>query len=78
MSLKKLSDFIQDEIEPNKEGRRPDVRTVRKLPWAFKRGGTWWVDMGRYRADMRNMHNSSNRLNELLKDARVANLVGNG
>lgn len=75
MSLKKLSDFVIDEIESNKHGKKPDIRTIKKLPWVFKvESGGWWVNMDAYRADLKKNKATNDLINELMKDPEVARL----
>ncbi len=75
MSLKKLSKFIKEDIEPDKNGKRPDVRTIRKFPGVVKMGSSWWIDMDSYNACLKTNPAISNLLNELTKDPDVAELI---
>ncbi len=76
MSLKKLSKFIKEDIEPDKNCKKPDVRTIRKFPGVVKMGCSWWIDMDSYNAGLKTNQATGNLLNELTKDPDVAELIG--
>lgn len=74
MALKKLTDFIKEDIEANANGKKPDARTVKKFKGAVKLGECWFMDMDTHRAELRTKQAANDLIDTLMSDQDVANL----
>lgn len=53
MRLKTLTDFREEHCVPNRRGKLPDMRTLRKWPGVVKIGGEWYIDLDVFEANVR-------------------------